>query len=115
MGINIYFTDSLDEVYNGFVERNIRIEDDIIEFFWKNRELFNNIQYFNLLEPYEDMLLSLSQIKGLSNFAMDAIQKINEIQFKGIDKNEYLRFLTELNKICEDSLERNLKLISVGD
>ncbi len=46
---------------------------------------------------------------------MDAIQKINEIQFKGIDKNEYLRFLTELNKICEDSLERNLKLISVGD
>lgn len=114
MGINIYFTNSLDKVNDGF-ERNIRLEDDLIDFLWENRELFDNIRYFNILEPYDDIQLSLAQIKGISKFAIEAIQKINEIQLKEIDKEEYLIVLSALNKLCEDALRIKLKLISVGD
>ena len=123
MGIDIYIANSIEEPYKKSDLPHVRIEDNIQEFIWKYRELFKeNIQIYLELEPYDNMILSNKQIVDLKMFAENLLnpEKISLLESEfdskyNIDKKEYLVFAKELYNLCQDALQSNQDLVSLGD
>lgn len=123
MGIDIYIANSIEEPYKKSDLPHVRIEDNIQEFIWKYRELFKeNIQIYLELDPYDNMILSNKQIVDLKIFAENLLnpEKISLLESEfdskyNIDKKEYLVFAKELYNLCQDALQSNQDLVSLGD
>ena len=126
MGINLCIANSIEEINNALELENISLEDDIIDFIWRNKEVLSeHIEAFYKLEPYDDMLLTNQEVLDLKCFAQTLLnpENIERLNFCKdevyeeyyVPKEEYLQFATDIKRVCEKSIILGKPLYSIGD
>ena len=126
MGINLYIANSRKEISKGMVLESVRLEDHLIDFTWRNREVLSEyMEAFLKLEPYDDMLLTNQEVLDLKCFAQtllnpENIERLNfckdEVYEKYyVPKEEYLQFASDIKRVCEKSISLGKPLYSIGD
>lgn len=126
MGINLCIANSMEEINKGLELENIRLEDHVIDFTWRNREVLSvYMDAFYKLEPYDDMLLTNQEVLELQCFAETLLdpenikmlnfckEKVYEEYY--VPKEEYLQFAQGIKMVCEKALTLGKPLYSIGD
>ena len=126
MGINLYIANSMKEIESGLEIENLRLEDSLEDFIWRNREILSShIEIYVKLEPYDTVILTNHEVLELKYFSetlLDSknIEALNFYREQGNSRNyvsieEYLKFARELKRICEKAILLGKPLYSVGD
>lgn len=126
MGINLCIANSMKEINNALELENVRLEDDVIDFIWRNREVLSEyMEAFLKLEPYDDMLLTSQEVLELKCYAETLLdpENIKRLNFCKeevyeryyVPKEEYLQFAQNIKMVCEKSMELGMPLYSIGD
>ncbi len=126
MGINLYIAKSIDDIYKGKVFSDVRLEDNIQDFIWKNREILSShMEIYLKLDPYDNVILNSHEILKLKCFSETLLnpKNIKMLNFSRehvhesdyVSKEEYLQFANELNIICKKAEMLEEQLYSIGD
>lgn len=126
MGINLCIANSIGEIDNGIEIENIRLDDALEDFIWKNRNILSShIKIYEKLEPYGDMILTFHEILELRCFSETLLnpQNIEALDFSQkhvhernyVSKEEYLQFAQNLKMVCEKAISLGKHLYSIGD
>ena len=126
MGINLCIANSIEEIDNGIEIENIRLDDALEDFIWKNRDILSShIEIYEKLEPYDDMILTFHEILELQCFSETLLnpENIEALDFSKehvherdyVSKEEYLQFAQDLKMVCGKAISMGKLLYSIGD
>lgn len=112
MGIDFYMLNTLNE-YNP-KDKCVDMSEELQSFLYKNKEKFSDdINILLELDPYDDSVLNSDEIQKIYTLC-DSILKSNIINMYEDVKEAWL-FFTEIKSMCQKSLEKEQRIIAIGD
>lgn len=112
MGIDFYMLNLLNEYDKK--DECIDMSEELQSFIYKNKEKFSDdINILLELDPYDDSILIRDEIQKIYNLCGSILD--NDIIKMYEDEEEAYLFFTEIKKICKKALEKDRKIIAIGD
>lgn len=112
MGIDFYMLNTLNE-YNP-KDKCVDMSEELQSFLYKNKEKFSDdINILLELDPYDDSVLNSDEIQKIYSLS-ESILKSNIINMYS-DEQEAWLFFTQIKSMSQKALEKEQRIIAIGD
>lgn len=118
---HIYANVSIDKAIKEAYIGGIVWEEELQNYVYENREFISSdLNNLYCINPYGNGEYEKNFIKNLIIESEEVIKsgilnKIDDLKFDCINKNESITFFYALIEMCKNAIENNLKIITIGD